>query len=255
MTKFTTPRIPWIFFDLDDTIWNFSENSTLALHRLYEFSPHLRKLFADVEEFIKIYHIHNSALWLSYSRGEVSTHELKTERWRRTLATKQFEVLTAVCEELDTVYLDILAKSKKEMVGAKKLLEKLTKFAIVGVISNGFSATQYKKLFFSGLNRYITRVIVSEELGINKPNHRIFDYAVAETGATKPFIYIGDNRETDVFGALRAGWYAIWMNTRNEENHIASNELIENNIDPSLYLGEITKIKDCLPLIENFMSF
>lgn len=205
-------RIPWIFFDLDDTLWDFSSNSAFALLELYKISPILRKLFKDLEEFVDIYHQNNSLMWALYSQGKVNTVELKLERWRRTLATRQFEVLTAVCEELDREYLHILAKGPSKIKGSEELLEKLTKKCLVAILSNGFSGTQYEKLQYSGLEKYITRTIVSEEIGINKPDPRFFRYAVEETGALSPFLMVGDNLEADIFGAIGAGWNAIWYN-------------------------------------------
>ena len=227
----------WIFFDLDDTLWNFSANSAESLKKLYEISPILRKLFPSREEFIDIYHHHNYQLWQMYSRGEVTTSQLKHERWRRTLATRQFEVLTAVCEELERNYLDILARGTEKMEGAEEMLKEITKFSLVGILSNGFTRTQYAKLENSGLWRYVTRVIVSEEIGINKPDKRLFDFAIQETGATQPVLMVGDNFEADVLGAMKAGWKAIWFTSSDNKLPLTREEMIEQNIDPDLFLG------------------
>lgn len=247
-------RIPWIFFDLDDTLWNFSANSTLALNKLYEISPILRKLFKSKDEFIDIYHFHNANLWLLYGRGEVTTRELKVERWRRTLATKQFEVLTAVCEELDRNYLDILAECPEKFEGIDNFLHSLSKKALIGVLSNGFLDTQYKKIRHSGLDKYVTRIIVSDEIGINKPDKRIFDYAVSETGATHPYLLVGDNAETDILGAMKAGWYAIWINHSGKEFPFTEEYLKENNISPSLLWHVTDSIEKAAPYIDKFIS-
>ena len=247
-------RIPWIFFDLDDTIWNFTENSTIALHKLYEVMPILRKLFPSVDEFIDIYHIHNAEMWQLYGRGEVSTKQLKEERWRRTLATKQFEVLTAVCEELDYKYLDILAQCTAEFEGVKEILDELTKRALLGVLSNGFSGTQYKKLHYSGLEKYITRTIVSEEISINKPNIKIFRYAEDETGSVFPYILVGDNAETDILGALKAGWYAVWINSKGSDFPYSKEYLEKNGIKENQLIGSVRSIKEARPLFEKFFS-
>lgn len=232
----------WIFFDLDDTLWNFTANSAVSLRKLYEISPILRKLFPEIEEFIEIYHKHNYALWQLYAQGKVTTKGLKHERWRRTLATRQFEVLTAVCEELERNYLDILARGTEMIEGVKEMLEKVTQKSLVGVISNGFTQTQYLKLSSSGLGKYVTRTIVSEEIGINKPDKRLFDYAVEETGATRPLLMVGDNAETDVYGALKAGWHAIWYNSGVADFPFSDEKMRQDGIDPEKYLGRATNM-------------
>ena len=242
----------WIFFDLDDTLWNFSANSALALRKLYEISPILRKLFKDREEFIDIYHRNNQLMWDYFAQGKVTTNELKVERWRSTLATRQFEVLTAVCEELDRNYLDILAQGREMIDGVELFLDNVTKHSLVAILSNGFSKTQYKKLSHSGLAKYVTRTIVSEEIGINKPNPKLFEYAIQETGATPPFLMVGDNAETDILGAMKAGWKAIWYNPKEKTFPLSPDELKNQGIDPSLLIASVKNMKELDNAIQNF---
>ena len=247
--------VRWIFFDLDDTIWNFSANSAISLKILYEISPILRKLFPKIEEFIDIYHRHNGNLWNLYAKGEVTTAQLKLERWRRTLATRQFEVLTAVCEELERNYLDILAQQKDMIPGVTDMLERLSKKFMLAVLSNGFSQTQYKKLRYSGLGKYITRTIVSEEIGINKPNKRLFDYAIEETGAEPPFLMVGDNPETDVLGAMQAGWYAILYDPSGRLFPLSDEEIRMRGAEPDHLLGVASNMDELETLIERKFAF
>lgn len=246
--------VPWIFFDLDDTLWNFSANSEKSLRKLYDISPILRKLFPDRDEFIDIYHTNNHLMWDFYAKGLVTTKELKVERWRRTLATRQFEVLTAVCEELDRNYLHILARQEEKIAGIKEMLQSLTKKYLVAVLSNGFQKTQYEKLHYSGLEKYITRTVVSEEIGINKPNPAIFDYAIAETGATSPYLMVGDNAITDVYGAMKAGWHAIWFNPSGKPWPVNSEQMKEDGVDPDLLYRIVGNVFEMKEAIESFYS-
>ncbi|MCH5225902.1 MAG: YjjG family noncanonical pyrimidine nucleotidase [Muribaculaceae bacterium] len=244
----------WIFFDLDDTLWNFSDNSIEALYKLYELSPLLRKLFKAEEEFIKIYHENNALLWDLYAQGQVTTKQLKTERWRRTLALRQFEVLTADCERLDETYLDILAQGERKISGIDTLLEKLTTKCLIAILSNGFSKTQYKKLHFSGLEKFITRTIVSEEIGVNKPGKKIFDYAIRETGATSPFLMVGDHPTTDILGAMKAGWHAIWFNPKGKSFPLSEPDLRENGVNPKLLLANVATVEELGKAIFKFLE-
>ena len=244
----------WIFFDLDDTIWNFTANSYQSLRKLYEISPILKKLFKDIEEFINIYHANNSLMWDYYAQGKINTQQLKIERWRRTLATRQFEVLTAVCEELDRNYLDILAQGKEMFPGVKEMLDRLTKNYLIAVLSNGFIKTQYQKLHYSGLEKYITRTIVSEEIGINKPDKRLFEYCIEETGVTVPYLIVGDNAETDILGAMKAGWNAIWYNPSGKTFPISDEEMKKQGINPSLLFSEVKNMSSLERSIQQFFS-
>ena len=57
-------------------------------------------------------------------------------------------------------------------------------------------------------------VIDSGRVGIEKPDRRIFDHALAVLGGTGPGIHIGDSWPADIAGALGAGWRAIWFGRR-----------------------------------------
>lgn len=244
----------WIFFDLDDTLWNFSANSAVSLKKLYDISPILKKLFKDINEFIDIYHKNNSLMWDYYAKGNVTTKELKVERWRRTLATRQFEVLTAVCEELDRNYLEILAQGEEKFEGVEEMLQRLTKKYLIAILSNGFIKTQYQKLHYSGLEKYVTRTIVSEEIGINKPNPKIFEYAVQETGVSNPYLMVGDNGETDIYGAMKSGWHTIWYNPEGKEFPISSMEMEQEGVDSSLLFAIVKDMDELEAAIEQFFK-
>ena len=250
----------WIFFDLDDTVWDFKNNSMTSLRKLYEISPILKKYFKTFDELDVEYHIHNSYLWGALSRGEISGKDLKAERWRRTLQSKTFEVLTAVCEELDETYLNILATLPGVPPHTLSVMQRLSKDHLIGILSNGFPATQYKKMRSSGLDKYVTRLVVSEEIGKAKPDRALFEYAVAETGARYPHIMVGDNLEADVLGAINAGWFAIWFKPDNAMKNDTDKELpsdreikmiiCEKGGNPDLFLGRVRNLLEAEEIIQ-----
>jgi HAD superfamily hydrolase (TIGR01549 family) len=65
-----------------------------------------------------------------------------------------------------------------------------------------------------GIADVFAAMIDSGRLGIEKPDRRIFDHALAALGATQPGIHIGDSWPADIAGALGAGWRAIWFGRR-----------------------------------------
>ena len=61
-------------------------------------------------------------------------------------------------------------------------------------------------------------VIISEDVGVNKPNKLIFEHALAKAAATKEeSIMIGDSIEADIRGAQDFGMRAIFFNPHNVE--------------------------------------
>lgn len=69
-----------------------------------------------------------------------------------------------------------------------------------------------------GLNPYFQNVIISEDVGVNKPDSGIFDYALDKAGAFKhESIMIGDSIEADIRGAQNYGMKAIFFNPMKKE--------------------------------------
>ena len=76
---------------------------------------------------------------------------------------------------------------------------------------------QFKKIENSGLSKYFSKIITSEEAGVKKPNPIIFEYALQQTNAiSSESIMIGDNWEADIMGALDFGMEAICFNYHKE---------------------------------------
>jgi len=81
----------------------------------------------------------------------------------------------------------------------------------LGIITNGSSASQNGKIDFVGLRDKFQAVTVSDDVGVGKPDRRIFEISCAELDV-KPeeAVYIGDSYEKDVQGAVNAGLRAVW---------------------------------------------
>jgi len=67
-----------------------------------------------------------------------------------------------------------------------------------------------------GIKPYFEAEIVSEVLGCEKPDRRMFDAALAALGLTAgdagQVVMVGNNLSRDINGANRAGMISIWLN-------------------------------------------
>lgn len=88
----------------------------------------------------------------------------------------------------------------------------------VGVLTNGPSAHQRRKLEVSGLGPELDAIAISEELGIGKPDPRAFALALDLLGTrAEETAMVGDSLENDVLGGIGAGLAAVvWMPGRRE---------------------------------------
>lgn len=211
-----TLRLKWVFLDLDDTLWDFKTNSLEALKTIYSQNVYLHDIFADFNSFLNLYRFHNDRLWELYHHGKIDAQTLKRERFEVLLrATFDGSEAPRRACALNDSYLDTLSTQTAIVEGTESLLRSLAQHALIGVLSNGFINVQYKKLYRTPLWRYVQRMVISDEVGITKPNVRIFRFAELATGAeSQTTLMIGDNPDADIAGAVGAGWHAIYLNRR-----------------------------------------
>jgi len=87
----------------------------------------------------------------------------------------------------------------------------------MGIITNGPSQKQWDKLNALGIEKYIPRkyILVSGDIGIDKPDLRIFHMAEELSGhSPQQLIYVGDSMTHDMIPAGKAGWTTVWYNRR-----------------------------------------
>lgn len=97
---------------------------------------------------------------------------------------------------------------------AKTLFARLKEMGYtVGVVTNGPSDLQHGKLERSGLMENCDFLVVSGDVGIHKPDPRIFLYTADKYGLQpQECVYVGDHPVNDIEAALKAGMHAIRMN-------------------------------------------
>jgi putative hydrolase of the HAD superfamily len=86
-------------------------------------------------------------------------------------------------------------------------IERLSRRYRLSIISNThYPSLITRNLDAMGITRYFARVVTSVELGVRKPDPRIFHHALKQLGiAPTDALYIGDNEEDDYQGATAIG--------------------------------------------------
>jgi putative hydrolase of the HAD superfamily len=84
----------------------------------------------------------------------------------------------------------------------------------VGLISN-WDARLRPLLRELQLDRYFDSIVISAEVGAQKPAPEIFRAAAAQLGVpAETILHVGDSQAEDVAGARAAGWQALWLTRR-----------------------------------------
>lgn len=208
MSKYNT-----VFFDLDDTLYDFSTASRESFRETYELLGYQR-FFSSFEEYMNIYTPRNLELWEEYGRGRISKEELNRIRYNYPLEVVGIhdeELASRFCKEA----LSRIPTKKCLIPGAIELLEYLYPKYPLFILSNGFQELQSHKMETAGMQHYFKELILSDHIGINKPRRELFEYALDRAGTTaESSIMIGDMFETDIAGAANIGMDQIFVNLK-----------------------------------------
>jgi len=99
--------------------------------------------------------------------------------------------------------------------GVIEVLQTLRRLRIRrGLITNGASAMQRSKIAALGIEPLLDVIVISSEVGVQKPEPSIFNVALKELGcAAAEAWFVGDHPDQDVRGAAMAGLRAFWVQT------------------------------------------
>jgi len=228
-------KIYHIFFDLDETLWDFAANSKATQRELFS-KYRLNRFCSDFEAYERSYHVMNDLLWEDYRNDLISKEKLRWYRFFLTL--KEFgEENESLARELDQYYVRESPLKTKLVHGARNLLSYLVSKYKLHIITNGFTEVQYLKLKQSKLIDYFETITTSEQAGALKPHIGIFEFALQKAGALpEESLMIGDSWKVDILGAKRAGMQYLYFThgrTFREEN-------------PKICFSELENLKNIL---------
>jgi len=198
-----------LFFDLDNTLWDFEKNSHETFNELYTHYLADQTKIPSVKAFFDAYTIHNTRLWGLYRENLVSKDELKDTRFLITLQEFGIDDKT-LASTLSDEYTYRSPRKGILFPGAIETLDNLKDRFQLHIITNGFEEIQHVKLEFAGLTKYFENLITSEQAQSKKPAAGIFNYAMELAGASaEESLMIGDDMDVDIIGAREIGMDTI----------------------------------------------
>ena len=217
-----------IFFDLDDTIWDFDRNSDETLKEIVDDFELEKKGIPNHDAFIIEYKARNSHLWKLYRENKIAKSLLREQRFVITLEKFGIEdqkLSSAISED----YL-VRCPFKTHLIPhALEMLNYLNKKYALHVITNGFEEVQHKKIDNAEIRHFFTSIIISEEVGYQKPDKRIFEFALENACSdANEVVMIGDNYEADIIGARQAGIDQIYFNRSGQLNGEEATHVIQS---------------------------
>lgn len=212
-----------IIFDLDDTLTNDKENIKEAFKEVIKFK---NEKYTDIE-FERFYKI-DKETWRKRAAGELSTpyednNEKKAEWLRAYRFLKYYnnEITYNEAVKLNNLYMEGM---KRKIVSRPYTFETVryiyNKGYKIVIATNGPIVPLNEKMNKLGITQYISNVFSAEEVGAMKP-HEDFYKGLFKKIDVKPndkMLFIGDELEKDIKGAIENKIDTCWCNYNNEKN-------------------------------------
>ncbi|MCL4364238.1 HAD-IA family hydrolase, partial [Patescibacteria group bacterium] len=102
-----------------------------------------------------------------------------------------------------------------------KLAEDASKKYKIGLISNLYNG-MYPRLIELGIVADLdySVVLLSNEIGMRKPNRDIYDLATKKAGVKPEETFLIDDRKDFIEGAKKFGWQGFWLDDKNVEKTV-----------------------------------
>ncbi len=235
------PPLAAVIFDLDDTL----HDDTAAYHSA------ARRVAQDVAAergvthgaLLAAYIAQAERFWSGLDSGAFGMPlvGLRAQMWHAALAGCGIDD-RALAERCGIAYNAYRRDLLKLWPGAGELLGSLRERGYkLALITNGFAETHREKIALLGLDDAFDAIFIADEVGMVKPDSRLFLLAAQRLGVEpEACAMVGDRFERDVRGGASVGMYTVWMNVRGEA--------LPTDLRADAVVADLAGVEGALPL-------
>jgi 5'-nucleotidase len=225
-----------VLFDVDDTLFDRKRAQPLVLERIVKQLP---EIFQNLEkERITTAFIESDLVTIKEFDAGAPSEGLRDVRSR--LFLRSLGIHENYADTITAIYVQEYPAVNAAVPGARDIVNQLGKNYATGVVSNGFPDVQYTKLETIGLKQAFSCIVLSEEIGIRKPNPGIFQHAISLLKVQPgECLYVGDSYANDVIGAASAGMKTCWLNRDSAEPEV-------EDIDADFMISDLAELNALL---------
>lgn len=203
-----------LFFDLDETLLDGSGHQEAILRTCRSIASAQPGL--DAHRLLEA----NGKVWNGYwpevadkwTLGVLDGKNVSLEAWRRTLRACgcNDDSMARLARE---TYSQYRRETLRLFDDVRELISLLQPRFSLALVTNGASDTQRENLRVLDIEHRFGAVVISGDVGVAKPDARIFRFALHELGVEPENVWhVGDDLDTDVAGAKAASLTAVWLN-------------------------------------------
>ncbi len=126
----------------------------------------------------------------------------------------------------------------------KECLQELKKRDIkTAIITDGIPIKQYEKILRLKINKLIDLVVISDGIGIKKPNPKLFDYCLKKVGVRGPeTIYIGDRIDKDIIPAKLNNIFSVFIHRGGKYDTYKTGLKIPEGTKPDYKISDLNEL-------------
>lgn len=222
------PRYRWIIFDADGTIFDYDRCELSALRSTFQryglaFDSTVHQEFGSI----------NSRLWSEFEQGSISLEQLRVKRFEELANTMGFDYLSS---RFSAHYLKALGNESTLFPGAFDVVKALSEDHGLVLATNGIAEVQHWRFNASDINQFFKSIVISDEIGVAKPDKRFFDKVFSMIGNPEKHntFIVGDGLSSDIAGGAAYGIDTCWYNPMRRRNN--------TSVKPTYEIRDITEV-------------
>ncbi len=199
-------HLHWLLMDLDNTLLDFD----LAAQNALQHSFRAFKI-SNEEQAHATYRKVNGQCWSEFEEGLIDVNTLKRKRFQCFVQELELDIDS---EAINRYYLKRLAGEVHFIKGAMAFLSWAEKHFHLLLVTNGFAEVQRPRIINAGFPRFFRNIVISEEIGSQKPAQAFFDHTHGLIGPVEKdhIMIVGDSLSSDIAGGLNYGIKTCWFN-------------------------------------------